>query len=137
MQPDHLMDADEWLVRADSDMYVATLALQANPMSADGVAFHAHQVAEKSMKGFLTAHGVRFPKTHELERLVALCTAIEPRFQSYFRASAILSPYSTEFRYPGRRREPSEAEARTAFQYATEILQFVRAMLPGTGSSSQ
>lgn len=36
-----------------------------------------------------------------------------------------LTPYAAEFRYPGSRVEPLEAEAQTAYQYAIDILQFV------------
>jgi hypothetical protein len=38
----------------------------------------------------------------------------------------IRTPYVAEFRYPGQRLEPPAREARTAYQYATDILKFVR-----------
>jgi HEPN domain-containing protein len=132
-----MMDADPWFDRADRDLQVATLALDTDPMLGEAVAFHAQQAAEKALKGFLTAYGVAFPKTHELEGLVAKCTTIDPKFQQFMVAASILTPYATEFRYPGSRLEPLEAEARAAYQHATEILRFVRDVLANAASPPQ
>ena len=115
MQPNDMMNAEPWFEHADRDLQVAVLALDADPMLGGAVAFHAQQAAEKALKGFLTAYGIAFPKTHELEGLVVRCTAIEPEFQKFMVAASILTPYATEFRYPGGRLEPAETETRAAY----------------------
>ena len=126
MQPDDVTDAEAWFERADRDLQMATLALNADPMLGEAVAFHAQQAAEKALKGFLTAYSIAFPKTHELEGLVVKCTTINPQFQQFMIAASILTPYATEFRYPGSRLQPFEDEARAAYQHAADILQYVR-----------
>jgi HEPN domain-containing protein len=134
MLPNDMMDVEEWLERADRDLRVATLALNADPMLGEAIAFHTQQAAEKALKGFLTAYRIAFPKTHELEGLVVKCATIDPQFRQYMVAASILTPYATEFRYPGGRIEPSDAEARAAYQHATDIVRFVRDALSSATS---
>jgi hypothetical protein len=61
-----------------------------------------------------------------LEELLKECETIEPQFQQLTAAAIVLSPYAAEFRYPGLRLQPPDAEARAAYQHAIDILQFVR-----------
>ena len=70
MQPQYLGDAADWIVRAERDLEAAKLMLAADPMLGDSAAYHAQQAAEKALKGFLTAYGMTFRKTHLLEELV-------------------------------------------------------------------
>jgi len=62
--------ACEWLQKARRDIRVAELALGEDLY--DEVAFHAQQAAEKALKAVLVALGARPPRTHSLERLLAL-----------------------------------------------------------------
>ncbi|HEX5166691.1 MAG TPA: HEPN domain-containing protein [Thermomicrobiales bacterium] len=126
MQPQYLADADDWLERSERDLETAKRNLQIHPLLGEVVAYHAQQSAEKALKRFLTAYGLPFRKTHLLESLVKTCEMIDHQFQQFTASAQTLSPYAIEFRYPGGRLEPSEAEARNAVQYATDILQFVR-----------
>jgi HEPN domain-containing protein len=134
MQPRYLDDADEWLTRTERDLEVAKQMLSANPTFGDAVAYHSQQAAEKALKGFLTAYGITFRKTHLLEELIESCEMIDPQFQQFSTAAQILSPYASEFRYPGGRIEPTEMEARAAYQHATDILQYVRDALADASS---
>ena len=70
MQSEALTAAKEWLARADRDLSVAARVLSGDDPFPDAAAFHSQQAAEKALKGFLAAHEVPFPKTHDLERLV-------------------------------------------------------------------
>ena len=136
MRPDIAAETQDWLWRAERDLQAANRMLNSLPILGDTAAFHAQQAAEKAIKGYLTAQSKTFPKSHLLQPLVAECARIDSRFQQFISAATILSPYATEFRYPGGRREPSETEARDAVQYATDILQFVRGALADDASSS-
>jgi HEPN domain-containing protein len=65
-----------WLRRAKSDLVMARKALadrdELDPWAAS---FHAQQAAEKYVKAALIIEQVRFPRTHELERLRPLLPA--------------------------------------------------------------
>jgi HEPN domain-containing protein len=62
MQPNFLIDAEEWFIYAETDLSIARVLIEASPMIGAGVAYHAQQVEEKSLKGFLMAYGVQFRK---------------------------------------------------------------------------
>lgn len=68
--------ARAWLRRAKSDLVMARRALVGRDELDPWVAsFHAQQAAEKYVKAALIMEQVRFPRTHELERLRALLPA--------------------------------------------------------------
>jgi len=89
-----------WLRKADSDLAALALALQAG-VALDTACFHAQQGAEKFLKAYLLAHGIQFPFTHNLARLVILCQAHEPVFASLIDLATALTPYAVELRYDG------------------------------------
>ena len=134
MQPDSLRYALDWLTRADRDLLGAEKAVTGRPFLADQAAFHAQQAVEKGLKAFLTAHDSPFPRTRNLERLVEGCRAIDPEFARFATAARTLSPYATQFRYPGGLLEPSLQDAYEAIRLAGEIVHFVRGRLFPSGS---
>ncbi len=65
--------AHEWVTKAESDLRAATYLLEPRARRpTDVVCFHAQQCAEKYTKALLTFQGTDFPKTHDIERLIAL-----------------------------------------------------------------
>ncbi len=70
-----------------------------------------------------------FEKTHNLVALLALCTPFEPDFAQWEEAAAMLTPYATEFRYPGELLEPERSEAEQAFAAAEAFVQFIGQLL--------
>lgn len=129
MQPSFIADAEEWLARVEQDLQMAGIALKVTPLLGAGAAYHAQQAGEKALKAYLTAFGVVFPRTHELELLLHACELIDARFHHFASVAQTLTPYANEFRYPGQRLEPPESEARQAVQDATRIVEFVRQSL--------
>lgn len=65
-------EAEAWLHKADSDLETIRILLADPSPPLDSVCFHAQQAAEKALKGLLTAHGVPFPRTHDLALLASL-----------------------------------------------------------------
>jgi HEPN domain-containing protein len=57
-------EAKAWFTKADHDLLVAQILLTTGPRLFDNVVFHAQQVAEKAIKGFLSWHDCPFRKTH-------------------------------------------------------------------------
>jgi HEPN domain-containing protein len=129
MRPEALREAREWLARADRDLQVADRALHVLPPLADAGAYHAQQAGEKSLKAFLTAHDQVFRLTHDLRQLLPSCEAIDPDFSRFLPAAQLLTPYATQFRYPGGPIEPALSDAEQALQLATDLVHYVRERL--------
>jgi HEPN domain-containing protein len=65
-------DAQDWIAHAAADLHYAKLG-QNDPKALESlIAFHAQQAVEKAVKALLVKHQVDFPKTHDLEELLAL-----------------------------------------------------------------
>jgi len=86
-------------------------------------------MAEKYLKGYLVYRGKRFPKVHQLDRLVRLCEAIESDFQEIKEEAEFLSAFYITARYPGDYPQFSFRQAKEAFEKALKIKNFVLAKL--------
>ena len=115
-----------WFEKADQDLEMARRALgPGNPLP--GMAcYHAHQCAEKYMKGYLVAHSAPFRYVHDLVYLAQLCMVSEQSFEELMSAAEILGEYGTTIRYPiGGSEDPSLDEAEEAVRLAEKIATFV------------
>ncbi len=123
----------QWLAYADEDLRVARheLSLPETP-PCRVIAFHAQQCAEKCMKAYLVFHGVDFPFTHSLRRLLDL-SASPAAWAEQLRDAEELSPYALTARYPGEDLVVSEPEARRAVEIAERVQQAVRGALQDEG----
>ena len=119
----------EWTIKADNDLKTAahTLKLGAE-CPTDTVCYHAQQCVEKYLKAFLVFKGIDFPKTHDLERLVALVPA-RHRPNLTHEEQGRLTEYATGARYPGWGEVPM-AEARRAVAVARRVREEIRSALP-------
>lgn len=129
MRPEAVAEAREWLERAELDLRLSERALNVPPALAGGAAYHAQQAAEKALKAFLAAHDQTFPFTHNLNALLPLCTALDTDFGQFAGTANSLTPYATQFRYPGGPIEPAEADAEQGLEEAARLVGFVRRRL--------
>jgi HEPN domain-containing protein len=119
----------DWAVKADNNLKTAvhTLKLGAE-CPTDTVCFHAQQCVEKYLKALLVFKGIDFPKTHDLERLIALLPArVRPRLTP--EEQGRLTEYATGARYPGWEEIPL-AEARRAVAVVRRARMEIRSALP-------
>ena len=77
------------------------------------------------MRALLVLHKTKFPKVHDLLRLLRLCAKFEPGLEAHRDAFAFLSPYTVHFEKPGK-----EAEARRAVETIKNIRKVLRACFP-------
>lgn len=91
MQPEKLAEVRSWLKKAASDLRGADIDLAASPPFIEDMLFHCQQAAEKSMKGFLTAHDRVFRKTHDLDELGYSCEAVDPTLKEVLNAARDLT----------------------------------------------
>lgn len=114
----------EWIQYADEDRQMAEFALEAKG-PANQICFHAQQLAEKCLKGFLVFNDSRFEKIHQLDYLLTLCQKLDPSFSELKEAVKFLTDFYIETRYPGDVPEFSLAEARKAYEAAKSVQAFV------------
>jgi HEPN domain-containing protein len=61
--------------------------------------FHLQQAVEKFLKALLSAHNIKFPKVHDIEKLIELCEENKISLPEYVEKFIDLTPYAVEFRY--------------------------------------
>jgi hypothetical protein len=86
--------------------------------------------AEKSLKAFLSWHGIPFRKTHNLVELGGACCQIDQSLEPLLRRAAPLTEYAWKFRYPGDPSEATAEEASSALGAAREVFESVLGRLP-------
>lgn len=119
--------ARSWLLKAASDLRAARACVAAG--SPDTACFHCQQAAEKSLKAFLIFHGIRFPFSHDLGRLIPLCKQESPAFDSLMADAVSLNPYAVEMRYDDEF-WPSADEVAKQIGKAESINRLVLDLLP-------
>lgn len=119
----------DWFKKAESDLKTIHLTIDADEPPTDTICFHAQQVAEKYLKGFLCYHEVNFPKIHDLEELVELCIKIDKSFEEILDIAAGLSSFAVEIRYPDDSFEPDYADTFEAVSNAKTVKDKVLATL--------
>ena len=89
----------EWLDKGKKDIDDAEFLLEHN-RSAENIAFHIHQSAEKYLKGFLIYHGLRLEKIHDLVKLLENVIKIDKRFSKFSKPLQKITNFYFESRYP-------------------------------------
>lgn len=132
MQPDAATVAEtrEWLAKAALDLRAAEFQFTAQPPLTADIVFHCQQLAEKSLKGFLTWHDQPFRKTHNLVEIGQQCVAVDATLEEVVRRAARLTEYAWRFRYPGEPFEPPVSEAEEALAMAREVYEAILNRLP-------
>ncbi|MGB9911010.1 MAG: HEPN domain-containing protein [Microgenomates group bacterium] len=90
--------AEEWIKAAEHDLDWAEGSLKLKKFA--GVCFLSQQVVEKSLKAFLYSHGENLKKIHDLDKLLILAIKYAPELERFKIATATLSSYYLQTRYP-------------------------------------
>lgn len=102
---------NEWLVKAEEDYRTMEELYNKSPSGfANSICFHAQQCAEKYLKALITKQGMEPPWLHALESLLDLVISKTPEIEKYRAELAELTPYATEYRYPGKVANPEDAK---------------------------
>lgn len=120
-----------WIKKAENDLITAKWSIKIKPEPPlDIVCFHAQQCAEKYLKAYLVYHDIEFEKTHDLRKLVLLCSKVKKEFLEILETSKRLTDYAVDVRYPLLIEEPTLQEAEEAIEMAEKIKKFVLGRLP-------
>lgn len=130
MNEEKVWAVQQLLIKAGNDPLSAQRLFTANPPLLDTAAYHCQQTAEKALKGYLTLHEAPFRKHHLLAPLLAECQAYDPGFGALAEVGEALTPFATNFRYPGDLLEPEDAAVAEAMQLAAAVFSFVLDRMP-------
>jgi len=118
------MRHEDWLLKAKNDLKSAKILANSNVL--DTAIYHTQQCAEKALKAYLIFKVIQTIKTHDLVFLSEQCRKINIKFEELFKSAVLLSPYSTEFRYPDDYLGiPSLILVNEAIEESEKILNFV------------
>ncbi len=130
LDPARVAEARAWLRKAELDLRAAEHERKADPPLTADIAFHAQQLAEKSLKALLSWHDKAFRKTHNLVELGRECLNFVPELEEMLRRAAVLTEYAWKFRYPGEPEEPSVEESDEALALARQVYEAVLSHVP-------
>jgi HEPN domain-containing protein len=119
---DDLRDyVQKWLFRADEDVAVIDRLIQSEPQAyASTICFHAQQAVEKYLKAALAWKGVDFPRTHDVDFLLAECRKVVGGELDHIDLKS-LTDFGVSVRYPDDFYVPNLSEATYYAQVAREI----------------
>jgi hypothetical protein len=101
----------------------------------DVVGFHAQQAVEKQIKAVLTAHGIRFDKTHELSYLVGLIDENKIDAPPALEEAGMLTDWAVEFRYEGD--EPPALDRAGALMLVVKVREWAEAQIAAVPSKAK
>lgn len=130
MQPDKAAAVRGWQSKAANDLRGAHIDLDADPPLIEDALFHCQQAAEKTLKGFLTAHDTPFKKTHDLDELDRACLELDSTLHNTVQPAIPLTVFAWAFRYPGDTQVPSMTEAREVLIIAERLHAAILQRLP-------
>jgi HEPN domain-containing protein len=128
MDDAHYHEIQQWLLKSQRDLEAARVLFEHGLF--DVVVYHCQQSAEKALKAYLVYQEVILQKTHNLVVLLESCLTFDIGFEILRDSAEVLTPYGTEFRYPGDTLEPERFEAEEALAIASLVLDFVIKLLP-------
>lgn len=114
-----------WFAKASRDLRTAKLLLVQNKCW-ESTVFHAQQTAEKSLKGFLAFHKIRFTKTQNIEILINLVATADQTLSKELDFAKTLTLYAVAYRYPEENESPeplSQTVCEKVTRMADEIFQ--------------
>ncbi len=92
-----MMGYEAWLHKANNDLKSSLKLLEGDDPIMDTAIYHTQQCAEKALKGYLAYKREPLKKTHDIELLVEICSAIDSEFEKLYDCSENLTPYATAF----------------------------------------
>jgi HEPN domain-containing protein len=90
----------EWFCLADADIDSAKLLKEMRPQHREIICYHCEQAVEKYLKGYLHSHGIMPPRIHDLEKICAMCSEKDIRFDTIVKECIYITQFATQLRYP-------------------------------------
>lgn len=115
----------EWFTKGDHDIESAQSLFEKQGYT-DIIAFLIQQAIEKYLEGYLTYHGWKLKKIHNLQELINEATKIDKSFEGLLDACIKISKYYIDTRYPGFPSEYSPEEIKKSLFVAQKIIKKIK-----------
>lgn len=112
--------------RAESDLRACRTLADDRDMDDDVVGFHAQQTVEKAIKVALVLRGVDFPRTHDLDFLLARAEEHGLAVPTGIEEAGWLAPWAAQLRYD---ETPAPLDRAAALSAATVAVEWARSVL--------
>ena len=119
--PNEVGTPHDWLKRAKSNLIRARQPKPEEVLWED-LCFDTQQAAEKALKAVLLARGIPFRFVHDIAELLTLLENQGVILSEEIKASAELTDYSVESRYPGPFEPVTEEEFNRALKIAETVV---------------
>lgn len=110
---------NQWIEKAEHDLIAAKLIIEHQPIILDIACFHCQQAVEKYLKTFLVFKKEEFPRTHNLDLLIQICSAHLAAFELIDLKN--LEDFAVRGRYPHDFLMPELSETEEFYQIAIGI----------------
>ena len=124
-----------WLAQAEYSLEVTHFLMKESFWA--NACFHSEQTSKIAFKAFLYANGRRYVQIHSVRELASECGKEHAAFLEFLDPGSSLDRYYLSTRYPDALPAPAlpfesfaESEAAQAVNYATEIVELVKATIP-------
>jgi HEPN domain-containing protein len=135
-----LETARRWLAQAEHSLSVTRLLIDNGVWSQ--ACFQAEQTAQLALKAFLFSLGRRYIHLHSVRELAQECGKDDKEFLRFNTHGSVLDRYYLATRYPDALPAPAvpfesftQEDAEQAMAFVTEIVELVRAKIPGSPSA--
>jgi len=119
---------EQWLSFGDEDLRLACHAMKLEsgcPYRL--IAYHAQQCVEKHLKAYLVYHGIDFPYTHNISRLLELCDEFtSTNWIDELQEAEELTPFAITTRYPGQDEDVTKDETERSIFIAEKVREIIR-----------
>jgi HEPN domain-containing protein len=122
-------DPREWLNRARSNLTRAKAKIPG--VYLEDLCFDAQQAVEKAMKALLIKHGITFPYTHDLAKLLTLLEEAGEEIPEAVREAGRLTRFAVVSRYPGLIESVTAEEYQRAVTIAAAVIRWVEEQFRG------
>jgi HEPN domain-containing protein len=120
----------KWFTFAANDLRAARhLFGDLYPKLLEIACYHAHQAAEKALKGFLVLQDIDPPKIHDVKRLCEMAIEKDATFQTILVICERITPYGVATRYPDEI-EVDEAITQATIAWGQSIYDFCTRKVP-------
>jgi HEPN domain-containing protein len=126
--PNELGTSYDWLRRAKSNLIRARQPKPEDVLWED-LCFDTQQAAEKALKAVLVARRIPFRFVHDIAELLTLLENQGVILPEEIKASAGLTDYSVESRYPGPFEPITEEEFEKALQIAEAVVAWAESQI--------